>query len=604
MIIRNDITGLKNFILFIILLGSLLLSAQTDHKINKIIFSGNKTFPDKILLEQIAEEPVDKLFFWKKREIFNRILMEIDIERLKTFYQTEGFLNVDIETKIWKNEKKNYIDLEFIIRENEPVIITEIDYEIPLNTEEVTGLISDPELEMNLILNSRFRDENLFLTHKKISKILIDNGYPLQKTNYDLNVDKSRNSVTVNFSIYSGGYHKFGDVEIINGNPSLNKYIKRETAFSHNDTFDHSRLQITQQQIMNLGVFRYVTVKALLDSITGMSIPVKIITREAPQYNLKIGFGYGLVERLRTSAEVERIGFFRSIDKLNLYLKYSRLEPYHINLKLIQPVFFDHRNKLVTSVFLKKQKASAYTIRRYGSNIKLDRRLSESSSAFIGYTIEQNFLKIKESTMNDEDVQDITDYNKSNFLLGVNFDSSEPVISPHKGFSVSLKTTLAGIGFNSDFHYYQWLIEGKKFFGITKDLVIAIRLKLGIMEPIRGDRITPLEERFYAGGSNSIRGWAHARISPQSDDGELMGGNSYQENSLELRFPIWNILSGVIFSDFGNVWKEPYYVRLNDLKYAVGTGLRIKTPIGPVRVDGAVSEDKDYQFFVSLGQAF
>jgi len=124
------------------------------------------------------------------------------------------------------------------------------------------------------------------------------------------------------------------------------------------------------------------------------------------------------------------------------------------------------------------------------------------------------------------------------------------------------------------------------------------------MEPIRGDRITPLEERFYAGGSNSIRGWAHARISPQSDDGELMGGNSYQENSLELRFPIWNILSGVIFSDFGNVWKEPYYVRLNDLKYAVGTGLRIKTPIGPVRVDGAVSEDKDYQFFVSLGQAF
>jgi len=189
MIIRNDITGLKNFILFIILLGSLLLSAQTDHKINKIIFSGNKTFPDKILLEQIAEEPVDKLFFWKKREIYNRILMEIDIERLKTFYQTEGFLNVDIETKIWKNEKKNYIDLEFIIRENEPVIITEIDYEIPLNTEEVTGLISDPELEMNLILNSRFRDENLFLTHKKISKILIDNGYPLQKTNYDLNVD-------------------------------------------------------------------------------------------------------------------------------------------------------------------------------------------------------------------------------------------------------------------------------------------------------------------------------------------------------------------------------------------------------------------------------
>jgi outer membrane protein insertion porin family len=79
------------------------------------------------------------------------------------------------------------------------------------------------------------------------------------------------------------------------------------------------------------------------------------------------------------------------------------------------------------------------------------------------------------------------------------------------------------------------------------------------------------------------------------------------ETSLEVRFPLFWRLSAVAFVDVGNTWLQEYSYHLNELAYAVGPGLRIKTPIGPVRFDVGFpvwNKKKRPQFFISVGQAF
>jgi outer membrane protein insertion porin family len=86
-----------------------------------------------------------------------------------------------------------------------------------------------------------------------------------------------------------------------------------------------------------------------------------------------------------------------------------------------------------------------------------------------------------------------------------------------------------------------------------------------------------------------------------------MGGNSLLEGSVELRYPIWKILSGVVFCDAGNVWEGTYDHNLRQLEYAGGGGLRVKTPLGPVRFDVAVpltQSSKKLQYYLSIGEAF
>jgi len=599
-IISKTIWTLISILFF--LLCTFPLLAQTNYKLNKITFSGNHTIQQRTLSKQITEETRSKFEFWKKRDIFNSIILEQDVEILKTFYQTEGFLNVEIKSETTKNLKKETIDIEFVIVENEPIKINKINYNIISGTPQTNVQI--PELNEILKSRNRFRDNDLIKAKEQFAEFLLNNGFPFQNISHDLSVNINDNTVDVTFNIDCGGAFTFGETTITGNQKTSAYYIKKEMAFEAGDTFDKRKLERTQQQVMDLGVFQFVTVKSRADEIPTERIPMEIMVKEATRLNVKFGVGYGLEEQFRISADIQKLGFFRSIDRFNVYLKCSKLEPYHIDLTLNQPLFFSLKNKLITNAYLKKQVAPAYTIKRYGAAIKIQRHLFKNADGFSGYSYEKNFLDVDESILDEVDIQQITKYDKANILLGLTFDNSSPVFFPNQGFSLSAVTTLAGYGFNSDFHYYQILMEAKKYFGITENIVIAGKVKLGMMDPTRGDKFTPLEERFYAGGSNSIRGWSYGQLSPKSDSNIPIGGNSLLENSVELRFPIWKIINGVIFTDFGNVWSESYHYSLRDLRYANGAGLRIKTPIGPIRLDGAISDENNFQFFLGIGQAF
>ncbi len=104
-----------------------------------------------------------------------------------------------------------------------------------------------------------------------------------------------------------------------------------------------------------------------------------------------------------------------------------------------------------------------------------------------------------------------------------------------------------------------------------------------------------------------MRGWSRAELGPHNAEDVPIGGNSLLEASIELRHPIGGLLSGVIFSDFGNVWTGSFNYELGDLRYALGFGLRVGTPIGPIRLDFArpiYDEDTAWQFYLSVGHAF
>lgn len=598
-------------IVIIILLCEMVtaFAAPDGLTIKEIKFTGNRFFPSNTLKKMIQLREKNffpKLLFWQKDNYFYESILQDDIDRLIEFYQMEGFTRVAITVQKNIDQQKQNITLTFLIDEKKPVLVKKIDFQLIAGTELTNMTINKLKQKLNLRSGARFRDIAFTRDKELIMNHFINSGFPYIELEPELKL--SDIDLVILYKINSGPLCTFGTTNIIGNRVTPAKKIKDQLTYQNQNHFSQDLLIETQRQIFALGVFQYVSVNAGLDSNRLNRIPVEIRLKESPRFRTKIGVGYGKEDKFRVSTDILKLGFLGSIRRINVYARHSYLEPYNFSIKWTLPVFPAVNTTMTIEPYLKKEREPGYRIRRIGGNISFQKKISTVTDGFLNYSLEQDNLFISKRSIEEAlNKRDITLYNKSGITLGLLRDTSLPLFTPVTGLYTSATFTLSGLGFESDFHFYRILLETRKYHQLTSSLIWATKLKIGLIEPTRKEEVTPIEERFYAGGSNSIRGWRRSDIGPKNSNGEPIGGNSYLEASLELRHPVWRKLSGVVFVDFGNVWAKEFDYNINRLHYAVGAGLRFSTPIGPIRFDVSTpvfERERKIQYHISAGQAF
>jgi outer membrane protein insertion porin family len=119
----------------------------------------------------------------------------------------------------------------------------------------------------------------------------------------------------------------------------------------------------------------------------------------------------------------------------------------------------------------------------------------------------------------------------------------------------------------------------------------------------------PIDERFFNGGSTTVRSFTERDLGPHDFDGHPIGGEFFTIMNAEYTFPLYGELLGALFVDAGNLLPSAEDPGFNDLRYAIGLGLRYQLPIGPIRLDYGVNPDPRVNedagaFHVSFGFAF
>jgi outer membrane protein assembly factor BamA len=189
-------------------------------------------------------------------------------------------------------------------------------------------------------------------------------------------------------------------------------------------------------------------------------------------------------------------------------------------------------------------------------------------------------------------------------------DYRDNPFDPKRGSFHSASFSLAGPYLGSQANFVKGYAQTAWFFDWIPLTTVAVGLRLGAARPYGSSDALPNQERFYAGGSTTIRGYAQDKVGPlDSGQNHPLGGNALVIGNLEFRFPIWRWLSGVAFVDSGTVATEVETVRAKDFKTGVGGGLRIRTPIGPIRFDAAyglnpIPGSSRWQIYFAIGQAF
>ncbi len=591
-------------------------NAQEGYLIRNIKFIGNRSFSGGILSSQINIQGTSKfrqLVLQKKPVLFDEKTLKNDINRIQKFYQSEGFLDITVTSQLETNSKGNAVNIFIQISEGEPIRVRQIDIQFRIQGDTTAGksphqLAVKMKPTLNLKPGIRFRDVLLKADENLILKKFSNEGYPYIQLRPEFNVDRENRFVDIKYNIDPGHFCYFGEVSVAQNVKTPASVIRKQLAFKKGNIFKQNLIERSQLQVYQLGFFQSVSIKAMMNDRDNNQIPIQILVREAPRLTMKVGLGYGIEDNIRIYTDILHLGFLGGAKRINLFVKHSKLEPYNVNLKLIQPAVLTPRTTLVLNSFVKREDEPGYKLSRVGGTLTFQQQFSSRTNAYLSYILEQDNLEISPETkieiLNNINV---SYYNKSTVKIRLIRDTSGPIFSPKHGFFAALDYTLSGLDFDSKFDFTRLLFEFRNYQQLNRSFVFASKLKFGLMKPIWGDDITPIEERFFSGGSISVRGWQRSRLGPKNAENDPIGGNSLLEGSAEIRYPIWNIFAGVAFFDLGNVWNEPFKQNIRDLRYAAGLGLRIDTPIGPIRFDAAKpiwDVEKQIQIHLSVGQAF
>jgi outer membrane protein insertion porin family len=231
-----------------------------------------------------------------------------------------------------------------------------------------------------------------------------------------------------------------------------------------------------------------------------------------------------------------------------------------------------------------------------------------------------------------------TEKSHSRLLRGsVSHDTRDFVLDPHRGTYRDLRGELAGGFLGGDNDFYTLNTSLQRYWSKSGGIVFAVRGRFGFADAYGSskDAGVPIENRFFTGGGNSVRGFKENSLGPtelvEQSAGDpvetVVGGRLLVVGNAEIRFPLPLLsryrFSAAAFADGGNVWSslgavdigdfDPFVskndVTDEDFRYSIGVGLRYNTPVGPIRLDYGIPVKRDGtepsgRFHLSLGQIF
>ena len=413
------------------------------------------------------------------------------------------------------------------------------------------------------------------------------------------------------------------------------KVITREFVQKKGKPFNKFLVRRSVERVYNLGFFDDVNVRMLPGEQDPNNVIIEIDVLEHKTGTITLGAGYSESDGLMGIIEFGEENFRGTGDKFKVHWEIGGKKKYkNYQISYLKPWIDSKGTSLGFSFFNREDEytdynedgneVAEYNKKSRGFNISFGRQTGEYTRDYLtlesrkdsykwdsddssGYRYDTDAISNTTGSGNDWDNRKpgtnqswnfaSNNYVKNNFgrINSITwqkvYDSRDNIYDPTRGRRISYTAQWAGHGLGGDFDFYKFTAEARMYKKLGAKNVLAFRARGGF---IQGD--APYSQLFTLGGADSLRGY---------EDDQFRGKYMYNA-TLEFRFPIVKKVSGVLFTDIGDAWDAPNVTWYNSKKtfnYGVGAGVRVTTPIGPVKLDYGVGKHKN-KFHFSFGTQF
>ncbi len=615
---------------------SFTLNEGIPMRIKEIKIEGNKYFDnDKIKAMMLTKERgpfrgnIDFLYDWLydyyPKGILIQERLKEDVENIEYRYKEAGFLNVNVNIKsIEYNTDSGEITINILITEGERIFVHSVEFEgnVTFTEDELKGIV---KIEEKKPYNPWIADEGM----KLLKKHYDDQGFIFSKIEIETIFIDETNEVLLKYRIEEGPKAYVNKIFLTGNNVTKGYVIRRELAFGEGDTLTPGSIFESQRKLYRLGFIERASIdikNVESDGATDLDVNVK----ESKFNKFDFRVGYGTAEGLRSSIEFTRknLGgrgqtvFARAdisywVRDFNPFSDIFRSEENYFNTRVfnvgfVWPWLF-RENMDFRINYINQERRRIYQLKSNDIILGVERNLTKHYHGGLQYQV--RFRDPLGDTQPDLRYEEKRRLGLLGFFLL--HDTRNNPFEPYKGHLQTYRIDFASRNLvpSGEYDYLKFFIKGDFFTRPLKKLVFAFSVRSGYGY-LLGKTDIPIEERFFLGGTTSVRGFEEDSIGPtvlNPDTNEHIpkGGYFMIGYNVELRFGLRKGLGFVVFTDGGNVWEQAdetdfgRIISFKGLRESAGVGLRYATPIGPLRLDLGLKLDKgkdeplnEWHFFV------
>jgi outer membrane protein insertion porin family len=362
--------------------------------------------------------------------------------------------------------------------------------------------------------------------------------------------------------------------------------VRRELPFEPGDVFDPDALIEAQRRLATLGLFDRVEVEPLRPPPAPFA-DVRVAVEERRPWHLDLGLGYSTFEGARGFVEVGHGNLFGTGRTATLRQRVSQRGD-RTDLVYGEPRVLGTRWQGRGDLFRERREELGFRSERVGLGLGVQRELFVERiaglRAIIRYELSQFDRFAIDPTLAAADVTPGTE-RVATLTPELTLDRRNRPLDPSRGSFHLLSLRGGGVALGGEADFVKSRVESHWFFDWLPPTVVALSARVGLAGPFGDSRTLPIEERFFAGGSTTVRGYRENRLGPLDAKGNPTGGNAAVVLNAEWRFPLWRWLGGAVFLDTGAVASEVDRLSPDHFRSGAGAGLRVSTPVGPLRAD-------------------
>jgi translocation and assembly module TamA len=413
-------------------------------------------------------------------------------------------------------------------------------------------------------------------------------------------------TLDVTFVAHAGPRLDLGPITIAGLDRMNEAFVRNRLTVHQGDQFDPAKIEAARADLAALGVFAEVRAEPAATPDANGQLPLRFVVTERKLHAVDLGLSYATDLGVSPAVTWQHRNLFGNAEQLNLTASATdggtaETKPgYKIGAQFIKPDFLTRDQSLQIEIDALRQDYQAYDKDGLMQSLAIARPLWPHWTVSLGASAEQEYIT-QESVGRG--------YNLLGLPLTLKYDSSNDLLNPTAGIRAAFSANPIHSFSAIDATFTILQVSASTYVDVSGDgrSVIALRGLLGEITGASQFDLPP-DQRFYAGGSATVRGFRYQSLGPQFADGKPQGGTAIGTGTMELRQRLWGDWGMAAFVDVGQVTANG--PPLGDIwRVGAGLGVRYFTSIGPIRIDVAVPVNRapggdSFELYIGLGQTF